>query len=164
MGRIQRDTYRARFEASVTRGASYSMPPLELGIDRFSELILTLNVESAERDTGDETYDFYVTTGYTLGSWDIVHFPQIATTGAKTFVARLTSNAGIPQSVTTAAPGVASNDSATLAVVTGATNATKSLAAGTVRHGPWGPSIGYELVVAGTVATGIKFSLDLQAR
>jgi len=104
-----------------------------------------------------------VTTSDGQGTWDLVHFPQVATTGVKTFVARITSNAGLPQSVTTAAPGVAAVDSATLSVASGALNAKQSLAAGTVRHGPWGSSIGYDLVIAGTVVTGITYTLQVQA-
>lgn len=160
----RRGKFRFSLASSLTKAASFSYAPTDLKLDRYSELVITLDIESAERDTGDETYDFYITTGNGPASWDIAHFSQIATTGAKRFVFRVISQGVLPQNVTTAAPGVAAIDSGSLAVVSGGTNAVKSLAAGAVRHGPWGSHIGYELVVAGTVATGIKYSIRVEAR
>ncbi len=119
----------------------------------------------AERDTGNETYDFYITASDGVSSWDIVHFPQIATTGAKRFTAIVNLDPPSPVNVTTAAPGVLAQTSATLQTDTaGSANGIKTLGAGIVRHGAIGNTIGYELVVAGTVVTGISFSLNVQAR
>lgn len=129
-------------------------------------LLVTLTVFSAERDTGNETYDVYVTTGNEDGkSWDVVHFPQIATTGAKTFQARiLCEPAGPLQNVTTATPGVAANDPAIFQTDTaGSAQGAKTLAAGVLRHGPIGNQLSHELVVAGTVATGIDYQITVEA-
>lgn len=150
-------------QAATTKKAAASLAPAAYNLNRYRYLIVTLSITSAERDTGDETYDFYITTENAAGAkWDLVHFPQIASTGAKTFVATVQRDI-LPQEVTTAAPGVGSTESATLAVVSGGANATKSLGAGVVRHGPWGEKIGYELAVGGTVATGIAYSISVEA-
>lgn len=157
---------RAAFDlqTAIVKAASYSLAPVLAEFTKFRDLIITLDITSAERDSADETYDFYITTeAYGGGQWDLVHFPQIATTGAKRFVARLVGVL-LPYNVSTAAPGVIAVDSSTLAVGTGQANAIKSLGAGLVRHGPWGDKIGYELVVAGTVVTGIAYSIQIQAR
>lgn len=150
--------------SAVTKAATYSATELDCELSRYSELVVTLKVTSAERDSANETYDFYITTGDGASSWDIVHFPQIATTGAKTYTARVISSAR-PENVTTASPGVAANDPATLKTDTaGADQGIKTLTAGMVRHGPWGDRIGYQLVVAGTVATGIAYSITVTAK
>lgn len=123
-----------------------------------SKLLLLLHVISADRTTGDEVYDVYVTTkvggfGDAKGEWDLVHFPQVATTGEKIYVASLQLNPGVggPNQVTTAAPGVSSVESGTMLVTAaGAANGVKTLAAGTVRHGVFGEKLGHHLVVAGT--------------
>ncbi len=122
-------------------------------------VILTWNITSAERDSSDETYDLYITTSDGVSSWDVCHFPQVLSTGAKRFTARILCQSLPPETITTAAPGVAVVESGTLATVTGGTNAIKSLAAGLVRHGPLGSSLNWELVCAGTIATGIAHSV-----
>lgn len=143
---------------SVTSAATASGTAVT-GLLDFDSLIITLNITSAERDTGNETYDFYITTSDGVSSWDIVHFPQIATTGAKTYTA-IVSGLLVPQTMTTAGPGVAANMSATMKTDTAAQNeGIKTLTAGMVRHGAWGDRISYELVIAGTVATGIVYSI-----
>lgn len=142
--------------------ATASQAPAQFNAAKFRALIVTLNVTAAERDTGNETYDIYITTGDGVASWDLIHFPQIASTGAKKFVASVVRDV-VPVEVTTAAPGISSVESATLAVGAGQANVLKSLAAGVVRHGPWGDYLGVETVVAGTVATGINFSVSVTA-
>jgi len=158
-----RDTLHLLLDSAVTKGASYAPAAADFHLDRYTELVVTLAITSAERDSANETYDFYLITGDGLSEWDVVHFPQIATTGAKTFTARVSSLL-LPQNVTTAAPGVTAVDSGTLATVSGGTNAPKSLAAGSVRHGPFGNMLRYELVCAGTIVTGIAYSIQVQAR
>ena len=150
---------------SATKTATTTLAPVDRRLARHSELVVTWKITSAERDTGNETYDLYITTQNQAGEkYDLVHFPQVATTGAKTFVARLSSQV-LPQRVTTASPGVASNESGTIRTETGgAAEGAKTLAAGTVRHGPWGDLIGYELVIAGTIVTGIAFTITVEAR
>jgi len=122
------------------------------------------------------TYDFYLITGAAfdqgsfnpanptggLAEWDIVHFAQIAGTPG-TFVARMRSDL-LPQTVTTAVPGVSTQTPATLSVGAGGLNAPLSLAAGSLRHGPWGDTLRLQLVAAGTITTGVTFSLQVQAR
>lgn len=165
MSRDQRDVLHFRLDSAVTKGASFSSPRTDLNLDRFTELVVTFQITSAERDSANETYDLYIITGDGLSEWDLVHFPQVATTGAKTFTARLTSQNQIPTNVTTASPGVSANDSAIFQTDTAGSNqGIKTLSAGIVRHAPWGNTIGYELVCAGTITTGIVFSLQVQAR
>jgi hypothetical protein len=148
---------------SASKLATFSGTAQDLGLSRFRALIITLDITSAERDTGNETYDVYITTSDGVSSWDLVHFSQIASTGAKRFTARVLRDL-LPQSITTAAPGVAAVESGTLATVSGGTNAIKSLGAGLVRHGPWGDTINQELVVAGTIGgTGLVYSLKITA-
>ena len=155
------DTLHVLLEAGAApRGANYAPTALDAHLDRYTELVITLNVLSAERDSANETYDIYVITGDGQNEWDIVHFPQVATTGAKQFTARLVSQGLLPQTVTGATPGVGAIDPGILT----STNAPKTLGAGLVRHGPWGNTIRYELVVAGTIATGIQFTLSVQGR
>jgi hypothetical protein len=150
-------------DSGVTKTANHAPAAVDYHLDRYTELVITLKITAAERDTGNETYDFYVITGNGLSEWDLVHFPQVASTGAKTFTARLRSDM-LPQNVTTASPGVAANESGTISTASGGAETPKTLAAGTVRHGPWGNMLRYELVVAGTIVTGISYSLQVQAR
>jgi hypothetical protein len=161
--RITKATHRTDLQASVTKAADFTGANLG-DMDQYRELVITFNVISAERDSADETYDVYITTTDGVGAWDLVHFPQIAATGAKEYTARVLAGL-LPQNVTTAGPGVAAVDSATLKVDTaGADEGIKTLAAGSVRHGPWASAIGHELVVAGTVVTGINYSIRIEAR
>lgn len=154
---LQRSTITLQSSVSKTATASGTAASLSGGV---KALILTLDITSAERDSSDETYDVYVTTSDGVSSWDIAHFPQIAATGAKRYTARVICDGLLPQTVTTAAPGVAAVDSATLATVTGGTNAIKSLAVGSVRHGPVGITLNHEIVVVGTIGgTGLVYSL-----
>ncbi len=155
--------FRFSLASALTKAASFAPAAVNLSLTRYDALAITLQITAAERDSANETYDVYVIMGDGLSEWDIAHFPQIATTGAKTFTARVLADPNLPANVTTAAPGVAANDAAILATVAGGTNAPKSLAAGLVRHGPFGNYIRHELVVAGTVVTGISYSLAVQA-
>ena len=156
--------HRFELQAAVTKAATYTLAPANQGLSRYRELIITLAITAAERDTADETYDFYITTeGPGAARWDLAHFPQVLSTGVKTFVARLRADL-LPQNVSTATPGVAAVESGTLTVYAAATHAVGSLAAGLVRHGPWGDKIGYILTIAGTVVTGIAYSITVEAR
>jgi len=147
-------------QASVTKAATYSGVPIT-GLGAFRQMIVTLDITSAERDSANETYDFYITTGDGVSAWDITHFPQIATTGAKRYSSTIV-NTILPQEVTTATPGTAANVSGTLKTDTpGSNEGIKTLGAGKVRHGPWGDRISYELVIAGTVVTGIVYSITI---
>jgi hypothetical protein len=141
----------------VTKAASFSGSPIAVPGNARS-VNITLNITAAERDSANETYDFYITTSDGVSAWDVAHFTQIATTGPKTFTATILCDL-LPQTVTTAAPGVAVVRSGTLATVSGGTNAIKSLGAGLVLHGPLGLTLNHELVIAGTIATGIAYSI-----
>jgi len=130
-------------------------------ISTMRSLIFTLDVASAVHS--DETYDIYVTASDGVSAWDIVHFPQIATTGAKRYTARVELDVR-GENVTTASPGVAAVDSATLATVSaGSGNGIKTLAAGSVRNGPIGETLNTELVVAGS-APSIVYSVTVEGR
>jgi hypothetical protein len=157
----QRNRLHILLDSAVTKGVNYAPAAVDYSLDRYTELVVTLKITSAERDSADETYDFYIITGDGQSEWDIVHFPQVATTGAKTYTARVRSDL-LPQNVTTATPGVSAVDSATL--LTTSTHAPKSLAAGSVRHGAWGQNLRYELVVSGTIVTGIVYTIQVEAR
>ncbi len=149
-------------QAQVTKGATFT------GDDRAIKarhLIVVLDIVSAERDTANETYDFYITSGVGSARWDIAHFPQIATTGAKRYVAAIHGEPVRVEEVTTATPGVAANSPGCMKVDTAsAGEGILTLAAGEVRHGAIGEFIGHELVVAGTVATGIVYSITVYER
>jgi hypothetical protein len=155
-----RTTLHTLLENAASKTASNAPAAVDLHLDRFAELVATLKITAA--DAGG-TYDFYIITGNDLGEWDLVHFTQQAGVTAHTYVARIRSDL-LPQTVTTAAPGVLADDSATLSVAASATNAVKSLAAGSVRHGPWGNTLRYELVAAGTITTGVTYSIEIEAR
>lgn len=147
-----------QLQAAVTKPATFSMAPVDQKLNRFRELIVTLDITAAERDSGDETYDFYITTGDGVSSWDLIHFPQVITTGAKRYMARIQADL-LPQIM--ASNGTAANEGILLI---SSTNAIKSLAAGSVRHGNFGDLLGYELVIAGTVVTGISYSIQVEGR
>lgn len=158
-------------QSAVTKAASFSGTALTWGpaglraLRAVRSLVITLDITVAERDTGNETYDFYITASDGVSSWDIVHFPQIATTGAKRFTAVVNLDPPSPVNVTTAAPGVLAQTTGTMQTDTaGSANGIKTLGAGIVRHGAIGNTLGYELVVAGTVVTGISYSITVQAR
>lgn len=161
--RTSKQTFRGYLQETVTKDDDFT--GINLGnMDQFEELIITLRVESAEDDSADETYDVYITTTDGVGSWDIAHFPQITADAVYEYTARLVAKVR-PENVTTAGPGVAANDSGTIKVDTaGADEGIKTLAAGSIRHGPWASKIGHELVVTGTVATGIQYSIHVEAR
>lgn len=116
----------------------------------YNHFVVTWEITAADRADADETYDMYVTCGDGITKWDVVHFPQIATTGAKTYVSRIVG--GIePTNVTTAGPGVSAVETATMKTDTaGADQGVRTLSAGQVRHGPCGDRMGYELVISGT--------------
>lgn len=150
-------------QAAVTKTASFSGEDL-LGMEHCRELVVTLNVTAAERDSGDETYDVYITSGDGVSKWDIAHFPQIASTGAKRYTAVIKGDVK-PSTTTTAGPGVEAVNTATMKTDTaGADQGIKTLTAGMVRHGVIGDRVGHELVVAGTVVTGIAYSLTVTPR
>lgn len=158
-------------QPAVTKAASFSGTPITFGgaglraLRNTRSLIITLDITSAERDSANETYDFYITTSDGVSSWDIVHFPQIATTGAKRFTAIVSLDPQYPQNVTTASPGVAAVTSGTIQTDTpGSANGIKTLGAGIVRHGAIGETLSHELAVSGTIATGIAYSIKIEAR
>lgn len=153
-----RTTLHVLLDSAVTKVASYAPAALDMALDRYTELVVTLQITAA--DTGG-TYDFYLIAGNGLAEWDVAHFPQQAATTAHTFVARIRADL-LPQTVTTASTGVAALDSGTF--LTTSTNAPKSLTAGVVRHGPFGNTLRYELVAAGTITTGVTYSIQVQAR
>jgi hypothetical protein len=160
----QRLTGRFLLENAATKTANFSLAATtERRLDRFTELVITLAITAATHTT--ETYDFYITTGDGWSTWDVVHFPQIATTGVKTFTARITSQNQIPTNVTTANPGVSANDTAIFQTDTaGANQGIKTLGAGIVRHAPWGSCLGYELVCAGGGSPSISYTISVQGR
>lgn len=143
-------------QVSVTKTASFSGTAMPF---EGRELIITWSVSAT--DAGG-TYDLYITTSDGVSTWDIAHFPQIAGTAGR-YTAIVTSV--LPQNVTTAAPGVMAQTTATLKTDTaGAGNGIKTLGAGIVRHGPWGRTIGYELVAAAAPTTGITYSVTVTAK
>lgn len=109
-------------------------------------LVFILRVFSMDRTDGDETADVWITTRDGEAVWDLVHYPQIATTGEKIFVAKVVVAGVLPQLVTAT---TAANEAA-LTVFTGATNAKKSIAANAVRHGAVGAYLSHEVTIAGT--------------
>lgn len=131
------------------------------GLIGMRDLIVTLKVTSAERDSADETYNFYITSGDGVSEWDIVSFPQIATTGAKTYTA-IVCGSSRPTNTTTAGPGVEAVTTSTLKTDTaGADQGIGTLGAGYVRHGAFGDRINYKVVIAGTVTTGIAYTITI---
>lgn len=159
---MERRHIRTKLLESSTKAVTYTGSLVDLRLGDYKTLVLTLDITVAERDSTDELYDVYVVMGDAKSTWDIVHFPQIATTGAKRFTARVLADR--LAEVTTATPGIAAEPSATLATITaGSGDGTKTLGAGKVRHGPFGDQIGVIIVIAGTVVTGITCSVDLQA-
>lgn len=144
----------ATYAASVV-----ALAPVKRNLSGYKYLLVTLDITVAERDSADELYDVYITMSDGVATWDIIHFLQIATTGAKRYTARVSAERFAE--VTSATPGVAAEPPATLLTTT--TNAPGTLGSGIVRHGPFADFIGVKVVIAGTVATGIAFSVDLSA-
>lgn len=148
---------------NLTKTASFNPTTLAKGLGDFSELVITLRIHAADRADANETYDFYVTSADNRNEWDLVHFPQIATTGAKTYVAVVKRNV-LPQTVTTAGPGVAAVNTGTMKTDTaGADQGAKTLAAGLVRHGFVGNRLGYYLVAAGTTPS-VTYTIEVQVK
>jgi hypothetical protein len=143
---------------------------MNFSIKDVKEVTCVLKVTSADRTTGNETYDIYVTSGIrladgTVAKWDVAHFSQIAATGAKTYVAAVKGyGVPYPYTVTTAGPGVAAVVTGTMKTDTaGADQGTGTLTAGMVRHGVLGEFLSYELVTAGTTPI-LGFSLTAVAK
>jgi hypothetical protein len=145
---------------SGTKAANFSGSTVQ-GLGAYRDLIVTLDITAAERDSANETYDVYVTGGDGVAEWDIVHFPQVLTTGAKRFTA-IVSGTSRPTNASTADPGVEAVTSGVLTTTAaGAGHGAKTLGAGLVRHGPWGDRVNHHLVVAGTIVTGIAYSITV---
>lgn len=146
--------------AAAVAASANSLPLANWELSGFLNLLITLKVASAVHT--DETYDIYITSGDGTGSeWDICHFPQVATTGAKTFTARVLSQR--LAEITTATPGISAEPSATMKTDTAGSNeGAKTLAAGKVRHGPLGDWIGVWIVIVGS-APAITFTVDISA-
>lgn len=161
MGRQKNPGGGTVLQASVTKTSTFVGTAVP-GFAGFRELIITLDVTAADRADANETYDVYVYGTDGVATWDLVHFPQIITTGAKRFVAKVVGPI-LPQNVTTAAPGVAAVESGTLAVGAGQANVVKTLAAGLVRHGPFPDQINHEVVIAGTTPS-ITYSITVTAK
>jgi len=165
MSKAIRDQFRFALDVNVTKNVNYAPSSLDLKMGRFREMVATLQIFSASRDAGTETYDFYLISGDGMGEWDIAHWPQIASTGAKVYEARLFADI-VPGVVTTGAnPDVLLNDPGTIKTDTASSNqGPKTLAAGTVRHGPWGHKLRYELVVTNAPVAGVNYTIKIQAR
>lgn len=147
-------------QAAVTKAANFTGDVIP-GLIAYRDLIVTLDITAAERDSSNETYDIYITTGDGKAEWDIIHFPQIASTGAKRFTA-IVSGSSRPTNASTADPGVEAVTSAILTTTAaGSGHGAKTLGAGLVRNGPFGDRIGHYLVVAGTIVTGIAYSITI---
>jgi hypothetical protein len=146
-------------KAATCAGTAFVSPRLPA----YKSMVVTLQIFSAERDSGNETYDFYITTGDKVASWDVVHFTQVVATGAKIYQARVRLDATVPlMRGTTATPGVTANDSFTFQTDTAASaEGIKTLPSGQARHGPLGDRLNYQLVIAGTVVTGIDFAISV---
>ena len=164
-----RTTLHTLLDVAASKTASYAPAAVDFNLDRYVELVVELTVTAAD---AAGTYDFYLITGagdrqsIAPAEWDLAHFPQIAgaiTTTPKTYIARIRADL-LPQTVTTAAPGVPAIDSGTLAVGSGGANAPESLTAGSVRHGAFGNTLRYALVAAGTITTGVIYTIRVQAR
>lgn len=143
----------------TTFGASVPETMVDLKLSGYKYIVATLDITSAERDSSDETYDVYLVMGDRLARWDIAHFTQVVTTGAKRMVMRISAERFAE--VTGATPGIVAEPPSLL--LTSGTNAPGTLGAGLVRHGPFADFIGVKVVVAGTVVTGIVCSLDITA-
>ena len=146
-------------QAGVTKTAAFSGTAVT-GLAQYNNIIVTLDVTVTDRADANETYDFYITTGDSVAEWDIVHFTQIAATGTHRFTAKVMGEIS-PTNVTTAGPGVAAVETATLdTIAAGADQGIKTLGAGLVRHGIWGDRINHELVTAGTTPS-ITYSITI---
>lgn len=151
------------FLASTTHAAT-TVLAAQAGLGGFNNLVVTWDVTAAERDSANETYDLYVTCGDGVSTWDVAHFPQIITTGAKRYTAFIHGQL-LNQNVTTAVPGVAANDPGTFKTDTGgADQGTRTLAAGVIRHGALGDRCGADIVIAGTIVTGITHSVTMTVK
>lgn len=149
---------------SSTTHASTTSLNAKTGLGGYQNLLVTWDITAAERDSADETYDLYVICSDGVSSWDVVHFPQIITTGAKRYTANVNGLVQA-QTVTTASPGVAAINTATMKTDTGgADQGTRTLTAGMVRHGVLGDRCGADIVIAGTIVTGITHSITMTVR
>ena len=165
MSRSIRSAYKALLQPATLLAVNTVGPVQNCKLHRFSELVVTLAVTAASRDAGTETYDVYITTTDGVSTWDLVHFTQVASTGAKTFTARVLAGGFMPETITGATPGVAALDPGVMKTDTsGSAQGILTLASGMVRHGPFGDSIGYQLVVANAPVTGLAFSIQIEAR
>jgi hypothetical protein len=142
----------------------------DFGRDPVREVLLTLRVTAADRTTGNETYDFYVWSYHKLpcgkfSRWDIYHFPQIAADAEAIHTAILKPDPPEPINVTTAGPGVAAVNTATLATITaGSGQAIRTLGAGYALHGFLGEGLGFSVAGGGTTPGPVTFELVATAK
>ncbi len=157
---IQLRHFREEIQTPGLVAATQAPTMLDRKLCGYKQLVITLDVTAAERDSGDEFYDVYIVMGDAKSTWDIVHFPQVATTGTKRYTARVLAERLAEVTI----GGTAAEPVSILTTITaGAAEGLKTLAAGKVRHGPFGDFIGVAVTVAGTIVTGINFSVDVTA-
>lgn len=142
---------------SASASGTTTLAAILTGAEPWQGLILTLQVAAAVV-TSNATYTVYVTCSDGASEWDIVAFPQIATSGSKTYTARIQPLI-LPQTVSSS--GSAANDDGVITTTTaGSAQGPRTLAAGSVRHGLHAGTINSYVVIGGTdAAPSITFSL-----
>lgn len=136
--------------------------PFNLGDKHVKRLALILDVTSHDNTNANETYDFYVWTGFKMPNgnyayWDIGAFTQVSGASAAVRQGLFAQNEGYP-GVHTIADGTITKEPANLAdVIT--TSTRETITAAFARHGFIGDFIGYTLKGGGTTPGPIVYEI-----
>jgi hypothetical protein len=132
-----------------------------LGPQGIKQMTMVLRVSSHDNTDANETYQFYITTGFKMPSgtvvrWDVGAFTVVSGADAEVQHVMVASNgAYVPTSVV--ANGTLTGISPNLSCV--ATNLRGTITTGVVRNGYFGEFLSWTLVGGGTTPGPITFGI-----
>lgn len=121
---------------STTTQTADTTGSYKTGLGGFGTITVTWDIDAADRADANETYDLYIQMSDGASDWDVVHFPQVITTGEKHYTASFKCNL--------------SNTNILKTDTSGADQGTRTLAANSTRDGICGDRLRYDIDVGGT--------------
>jgi hypothetical protein len=131
------------------------------GVDGVKKIAMVLDVTAHDNANANETYDFYITTGFTMpdgtvARWDLGVFTQVS--GADAAITQVMFvTEGIQQPTSNVADGTVTKMPSILSVTS--TNLRGTLTAAFARHGFFGDFLSYTIKGGGTTPGPITFEI-----
>jgi hypothetical protein len=132
-----------------------------LGNQGIKRMVMVMDVTSHDNSDANETYQVYITTGFTMpdgtvARWDVGAYTIVS--GADAAVTQVMFvGEGIQQPTSNIADGTVTKMTSILSVIT--TNLRGTLTAAFARHGYFGDFLSYTIVGGGTTPGPIKFEI-----